>query len=195
MFVTGLEEGLFPREQPERDGRARGRAAAHVRRAHARARRLYLRTRSRACCMARRYHIASRFIDEIPRISSVAVTGGSATARSTSTKRSGARSAAHREAPRRRRRGAWAERAPRQVRRRRHRRRGRPRQRRAFQSISANRGLKWLALGTRSSSPPDPCGSATAPGVSNASVSPAWNTSRAHIVGDVQRAAKRTCRA
>ena len=38
VFVTGLEEGLFPaREQPLRSGRRRGGAPAHVRRDHARA--------------------------------------------------------------------------------------------------------------------------------------------------------------
>ena len=56
------------REQPERDGRARGRAAAHVRRAHARAPALYLtHAQSRMLHGQTRYHIASRFIDEIPR--------------------------------------------------------------------------------------------------------------------------------
>ena len=69
VFVTGLEEGLFPHENSLNEmRRARGGAAAHVRRAHARAARLYLtHAQTRMLHGQTRYHIASRFLDEIPR--------------------------------------------------------------------------------------------------------------------------------
>ena len=57
------------REQPVRGRRRRGGAAPHVRRDHARASAgCTSRTRRAGCCTARsRYHIPSRFVDELPR--------------------------------------------------------------------------------------------------------------------------------
>jgi DNA helicase-2/ATP-dependent DNA helicase PcrA len=69
VFVTGLEEGLFPHENSlnEMDGPEEERRLMYVALTRAR-RRLYLtHAQSRMLHGQTRYHIASRFIDEIPR--------------------------------------------------------------------------------------------------------------------------------
>ena len=69
VFVTGLEEGLFPHENSlnERDGTEEERRLMYVALTRAR-RRLYLtHAQSRMLHGQTRWHIASRFFDEIPR--------------------------------------------------------------------------------------------------------------------------------
>jgi DNA helicase-2/ATP-dependent DNA helicase PcrA len=69
VFVTGLEEGLFPHENSlnEMDGPEEERRLMYVALTRAR-RRLYLtHAQSRMLHGQTRYHIASRFLDEIPR--------------------------------------------------------------------------------------------------------------------------------
>jgi DNA helicase-2/ATP-dependent DNA helicase PcrA len=69
VFVTGLEEGLFPHENSlnEMDGPEEERRLMYVALTRAR-RRLYLtHAQSRMLHGQTRYHIASRFFDEIPR--------------------------------------------------------------------------------------------------------------------------------
>src|SRR5207302_549153 len=69
VFVTGLEEGLFPHEQSlsEPDGVEEERRLMYVAITRAK-RRLYLTlAQSRMLHGQVRYHIASRFVDEIPR--------------------------------------------------------------------------------------------------------------------------------
>jgi DNA helicase-2/ATP-dependent DNA helicase PcrA len=81
VFVTGLEEGLFPHENSlnEMDGPEEERRLMYVALTRAR-RRLYLtHAQSRMLHGQTRYHIASRFIDEIPReLDPVAVAGAQA---------------------------------------------------------------------------------------------------------------------
>jgi DNA helicase-2/ATP-dependent DNA helicase PcrA len=69
VFVTGLEEGLFPHENSlnEMDGPEEERRLMYVALTRAR-RKLYLtHAQSRMLHGQTRYHIASRFLDEIPR--------------------------------------------------------------------------------------------------------------------------------
>ena len=69
VFVTGLEEGLFPHENSmnERDGPEEERRLMYVALTRAR-RRLYLtHAQTRMLHGTTRYHLASRFFDEIPR--------------------------------------------------------------------------------------------------------------------------------
>ena len=69
VFVTGLEEGLFPHENSmnERDGPEEERRLMYVALTRAR-RRLYLtHAQQRMLHGQTRYHVASRFLDEIPR--------------------------------------------------------------------------------------------------------------------------------
>ena len=69
VFVTGLEEGLFPHENSlnEADGLEEERRLMYVAITRAR-RRLYLtHAQSRMLHGQTRYDIASRFLDEIPR--------------------------------------------------------------------------------------------------------------------------------
>ena len=68
VFITGLEEGLFPHEN-SLDGsrRPRGGAAADVRRDHARAEAALPHVRAdRMLHGQTRYNVPSRFFDEIP---------------------------------------------------------------------------------------------------------------------------------
>jgi DNA helicase-2/ATP-dependent DNA helicase PcrA len=69
VFVTGLEEGLFPHENSlnEQDGPEEERRLMYVAMTRAR-RRLYLtHAQTRMLHGQTRYHVASRFFDEIPR--------------------------------------------------------------------------------------------------------------------------------
>ena len=98
VFVTGLEEGLFPHENSlsEFDGVEEERRLMYVAITRAK-RRLYLtHAQSRMLHGQVRYHIASRFLDEVPReLVAVAVAARQrAAARSTSTWPNGASAAA-----------------------------------------------------------------------------------------------------
>jgi DNA helicase-2/ATP-dependent DNA helicase PcrA len=69
VFMTGLEEGLFPHEQSaaERDGLEEERRLAYVAITRARARLYLSHARTRMLHGQTRYNIASRFLEEIPR--------------------------------------------------------------------------------------------------------------------------------
>ena len=68
VFITGLEEGLFPHENSAgRPRRAGGGAAPDVRGDHARAQALYLSfSQTRMLHGQTRYNVKSRFLDELP---------------------------------------------------------------------------------------------------------------------------------
>ena len=102
VFVTGLEEGPVPaREQPQRARRARGGAAADVRRDHARAPAAVPHASRRpGCCTARRATTSeSRFLDEMPTRARAVAVAAAAARRSTSTTTRMGRALRHGAAP------------------------------------------------------------------------------------------------
>ena len=152
VFVTGLEEGLFPHENSmnEADGLEEERRLMYVALTRAR-RRLYLtHAQSRMLHGQTRYNIAVALPRRDPARTSCS--GCRRRARATSIDRRRRGRVGQRSTPRRRRRAAGArvahrpERAPREVRRRRHRRCRGPRRRRPRAGQFSRAGLKWLAL-------------------------------------------------
>ena len=110
VFVTGLEEGLFPHENSpnESDGVEEERRLMYVAITRAR-RRLYLtHAQSRMLHGQMRYNIASRFLDEMPREHRAVAVAAASPRRPSSTRPHGATRAARLRAARRRRRApAW----------------------------------------------------------------------------------------